>query len=105
MRSRTACGVDVLEVLAVALVADRSEALLHHHFGEAEDGVEGVADLVADAGEKLRLGGGRGVGLTARYAKLLGGLLVIGDLGLRGVDLRPQRGLAFGHGRGTRGYR
>jgi hypothetical protein len=32
-------GVDVLEILLVAVVADRAEALLHHHLGEAEDRV------------------------------------------------------------------
>jgi len=47
-------GVNVLQVLFVALVADRAEALLHHHLGEADDGVEGRADFVADLGELIQ---------------------------------------------------
>ena len=53
-------GVDVLEIVAVAVVADRPEPLLHHHLGEPEDGVERRADLVADVGEMLGLGGAAG---------------------------------------------
>ena len=51
-------GVDVPQVVLVAVVADRPEAFLQHHLGKADDGVEGRADLVADLGEE--------VGLSAR---------------------------------------
>ena len=44
-------GVDVLEIFAVALVADRAEALRHHHLGETGDGVEWRANLVTDLGQ------------------------------------------------------
>ena len=46
-------GMDVLEILPIALVADRAEALLHHHFGKSDDGVERGADLVADLGNEI----------------------------------------------------
>ena len=55
-------SVDVLEIVLVALVADRAEALLQHHFGKAQNGVQGRADLMADLGEKIGLGGARGLG-------------------------------------------
>ena len=54
--SETRCSPEAwmsLHVLAVALVADRAELLLHHHLGEADDGVERRADLVADLGEEI----------------------------------------------------
>ena len=47
--------VDVADVVLVAVVADRSEPLLHHHFGETENRVQRRAHLVADAGEEFGL--------------------------------------------------
>ena len=42
-----------LQIVAIALVADRPEALLHDHFSEAEDRIERRADFVADLGEEI----------------------------------------------------
>ena len=58
--------VDVLDVILVTLVADRTETLLQHHFGEAQNGVQGRADLVADLGEKIRFRSACGFGGLAR---------------------------------------
>ena len=52
-------GMDVFEIFAVAVVADRTEALRHDHLGEPGDGVERRADLVADLGEEFRFRGRR----------------------------------------------
>ena len=71
-------SVDVLEIVLVALVADRAETLLHHHFGEAEDGVQRRADFVADLGEKIGLGRARGLGGVARGNQAPLGLALAG---------------------------
>ena len=39
---------DVARILLVALAAERAEHLKHHHLGEADDGVEGRAQLMID---------------------------------------------------------
>src|ERR1700722_2990858 len=58
--------VDVLDVVLVTLVADRAETLLQHHFGKAQNGVQGRPDLMADLGQKIRLRGAGGLGGLAR---------------------------------------
>ena len=65
-----------LTIVLVALVADRAEALLHHHLGEAENGVQRRADFVADAREKLGLARARLLRRRERRLSFeLGGLL------------------------------
>ena len=73
-------GVNVLEVLLVAVVADGAEALVHHHFGKADDGVERRADLVADLGEEFGFGGRGALGLLARIDQFFLGALPGGDV-------------------------
>ena len=48
-------GEHVFQIGFVTFVADRAEALFDHHFGKAENGLQGRADLVADGGQKLCL--------------------------------------------------
>src|SRR5208337_5680549 len=60
---------DVLEIVAVAVIADGPEALLHHDLGEAEDGVQRRPDLMADLGEKVGLRGARRQGCVASRRK------------------------------------
>src|SRR5581483_6943320 len=79
--------VDVAQIIAVTLIADRSEALVHHHLREADDGVERRADLVADLGEKLGLAGDRLVGLALGFVQLLFGLLPGTHVAEDGADL------------------
>ena len=71
--------VDVLAVAAILLVADRAEHFRRHDLGEADDGVEWRAQLVAHIGEeaRFRLVGLFGAGLLLRIflrevGKLLG---------------------------------
>ena len=61
--------MDVAEIFAVALVADRAEALLDHHFREADDGVQRRADFVADLGEEVGLLRARLLGLARLRAR------------------------------------
>ena len=68
-------GVDVLDIFAVALVADRAEALGHDDLGEAGHGIERRADFVADLGEEFRLGRRRAQRLALGVAQFLLGLL------------------------------
>src|SRR5262249_41579471 len=63
-------GMNVLEIFAIALVADRAEALLHHDLGETDDGVERGAYLVADPCEKIGFGRRSPFGLALRLRKL-----------------------------------
>src|SRR5216684_8708321 len=76
-------SVDVLEIFAIALVPNETELLLHHNFGEADDGIERSADLVADFCEKIRLGGGCGFRPTLGFDKFLLGLLPLRDVAKR----------------------
>ena len=48
--------MNVRGIFLVMAVADRTEHLVLHHLGKADDGVQGSAQLVADAGEEIRLG-------------------------------------------------
>ena len=81
-------SVDVLEIVLVTLVADRAETLLHHHFGEAEDGVQRRADFVADLGEKVGLGRARGLGGVARGNEAPLGLALAGEIAHEGAKVR-----------------
>src|SRR5688572_13396074 len=73
-------GADVAEIFAVALVLHRPEALLDHHLGEADDGIERRADLVADARQKLRLLPGSGLGRAPGGDQLGFRPLPVGDV-------------------------
>ena len=73
-------SVDVLDIFAVALVADRAEALGHDHFGKAGHGIERRADFVADLGEEFRLGRCRAQRLALGVAQLVLVLLAAGDV-------------------------
>src|SRR5205085_10004925 len=50
-------GVDVLDIFAIALIADRPEAFGHDSLGKAGDGGQRRADLVADLGDEFGLRG------------------------------------------------
>ena len=47
-------GVDVLEIFAVALIADRAEAFRHNHLGETGNGIKRRANFVTDFADELR---------------------------------------------------
>ena len=71
--------VDVVGVFLVGRVVVRTEYLRAHDLGEAENGVERRAQLVAHCGEEARLGE---VGLLGAEPRLVGdrlGLLELGD--------------------------
>ncbi len=89
--------VDVAEIAPVAVAADRAEALLHHHFGKADDGVERRPDLVADLGEEIRLLRIGGLGGAARGDKLLLDILPVGDVAKHGAVLAGLAKPADGH--------
>ena len=46
-------GMDVFEVVFVALVADRAKTLVPDHFGKTDDGIERRADFMTDFRQKL----------------------------------------------------
>ena len=79
-------GADVAQVFAVALVLDRSEALLDHHFGEADDGVQRRAYFVADARQEIRFLVRRGLGGAARGEQLGLGALPVRDVAQHGAE-------------------
>ena len=56
--------------LPVLIVADRAEQFLRHDLREADHGVEGRAQLMADIGEKLRFGAVGGFGLQLSSLRL-----------------------------------
>src|SRR5438876_1013821 len=62
-------SADVLHVFDVTLVAERAEPFIDHHFGEADDGVERRADLVADPRQHVRLGARRAIGQPPRLSQ------------------------------------
>src|SRR5262249_58977531 len=86
-------GVEVLDVFAVALIADRAEAFAHHCFGKAGDGVERIADIVTYFGDEFRLGR-RG---ALRLARGSGGSFVssvsgaVGGCGVGSVFFENER--------------
>src|SRR5438067_2228709 len=97
-------------VINVASLADRPESLPGDHFAEADDGVEGRAQLVAHRGEKSRLrrvrrtrvvAGRRQFELVAfALGDVLAGALQIGRLVSISCGFGPQiQGADFGAGR------
>src|SRR5262245_12576513 len=89
----TARGVDVLEVLTVAIVADRAEAFVHHDFGKADDGIERRADLMADLREKVGFCRGRPLCLALAIEQVLLRALPLGDV----AQPRAEFAGAFGN--------
>ena len=73
-----AARMDVVEIGLVGLVADRPEHLAAHQVGEAENGVERRAQLVAHRGQELRL---RHVGRLGAPPRLVGHGLRLLELG------------------------
>ena len=73
--------VDVAGILLVGRHVVRAENLALHDLGEAEDGIERRAQLVAHLGEKTRLRDVGGFGAAPR---------LVGDR-LRGFELADQR--------------
>ena len=89
--------VDVLEVLPVAVVAERPEALLHHHLGKADDGIERGADLVADLGEEFGLCRGGFFRLLAGVDQFFLGALPGGDVAQHRAEFLAVLDAAHGH--------
>ena len=52
VQEMAAARIDIARIVAVGLVADRSENLFFHDFGEAHDGVQGCSQFVAHGGQK-----------------------------------------------------
>ncbi len=78
--------VDVLQIVAIALVADRPEALLHDDFSKAEDSIERRADFVADLGQEIGFQRARPLGLLARVLKFLLNLLPMRHVTEKGAE-------------------
>ena len=71
--------VDVVRILGVFWVADGSEHAVFHYTGEADDGVQRRAQLVAHVGEELGHGAIGEVGLLQGRNQRLLGALALGD--------------------------
>ena len=80
-------GVDVGDILLVVGHVERPEHLRLHHLGEAEDGVERRAQLVAHGRQEARLGE---VGLLGAPPRLVGIELGLLELGDEGILLGPE---------------
>src|SRR5262249_21302186 len=64
---------NIFQILSVTLVADGAETLLHHDFGETDNGVERGANFMADLGEKFGLRDQGFLGCLLRVRQLFGG--------------------------------
>src|SRR3954468_8832713 len=96
--------MNVLEVFAVAFTADGTETLRHHDLGEADDGVERRADLVADLGEKVGLGGGGLFRLVPCLRELLLNFFPSRDVAKHPAEpIGPVTGRSHGHEHGDQG--
>ena len=83
-------GADVARIAGIARAADRAHHLVRHHLGEADDGVQRRAQLVAHIGEELGLAAARELGfLLGGDERQLGGLAV-GDVERGGDDERGR---------------
>ena len=87
--------VDQLGVFAAARAVEPHPLLVDQHVGEADDGVERRAQLVAHIGEELDLGGVGVVGLGAGALQRLLLVLALGDV----AHHRDHLGLAGGRRR------
>ncbi len=64
-------GVDILDVIPIALVAERAEAFRRDHLGKTGDCVERRADFVTDFADKLGFGRGRFLRLAGGVPQLV----------------------------------
>ena len=89
-----AARVDVLRIFLVGRYDMGAEQLGLHYLGEAEDGVERRAQLVAHRGEEARLGEVRFLGAVAGEVAVGLGALELGDelvlLGLQAEGLQRR---------------
>ena len=89
-----AAGVDVADIGAVLLVAERAQHLAQHHLGKADDRVQGRAQLVAHGREKAGFGLVGRLGLFLGLAQRLVGRLAVAlqaDAVEAAVEHREQR--------------
>ena len=89
-----AAGGDVLDVGGIVLVAERTEGLPVHDVREADDRVQGRAQLMAHIGEEFALGV---VGLVGLDQKRVGDLVLgldraVGDIALAGLGFLDVAG-------------
>ena len=89
--------VDVAQIVAVALVAERPELLVDHQLRKPDDGVERRADLVADARQELGLLRGGIFGLGTGLGEFLLGALPLGDVADDGAEAALSGQAADGH--------
>src|SRR6185437_7823031 len=73
-------SVNVLEILPITVVADRAEALVHHHFRKADDRIERCADFMADLGKEFRFGHGSLFGRLSGVDEFLFGSFPVSDV-------------------------
>ena len=81
-------GADVVRVSDIARRADGPHHLVGHDLREADDGVQGRAQLVAHVGEELGLAAARQLGLFLGGDERQFGFLAVGDVQGRGDDER-----------------
>jgi len=81
-------SADVLHVLDVTLIAERAEPFIDHHFGEADDGIERRADLVADPRQHVGLGACRAICQPPRLAQLALALSDLRQVAKHGEEMR-----------------
>src|SRR5437667_148992 len=79
--------VNVLEILAVALVADRPEPFPDHDLGKADDDVQRGPDFVADLGQEIRSIRIPFLGLALGLDQLLLGPFPLGKVAKDGTQL------------------
>ena len=85
--------VDELRIFLAARGVDHHRLFVHDHLGEADDGVQRRAQLVAHGGQESRLGGIRLLGGGARQFECLLLDLAVGDVAHHGDDLGLGRTL------------
>jgi len=90
-------AADIVGVFHIALAADRPEALLGHQLRETDNGVEGRADLVADAGQELALERAGVFRLQLGIPQFLLGALPLGDIAHHRAVAIGARQVADGH--------
>ena len=79
--------MNVLDVFAVALIADGTEALLHHDLGKTDDRIERGANLVADLRKKVGFGRRGFFRLTLRLREFVLRLLPLGNIAKDDAEL------------------
>ena len=66
-------SVEILDVFAIALITDWSEAFAHDRFGETGDGIERIANVVTYLGHEFRFCRRHAFGLRLGAAGFFGG--------------------------------